>query len=87
MMLFSSILRKCIGGYKFTKSLERINHLMYTANINLFTKNYTELVTIIQTIRIYSQDTGMKFDIEKRTIFIIKGGKYEIMLRIEMPNQ
>ena len=26
-------------GYKFTKSLKKINHLMYTDDVNVFAKN------------------------------------------------
>ena len=33
------IIRKCTRGYKFTKSQEKINHVMYTDNIKLFTKD------------------------------------------------
>ena len=29
MMPLNHILRKCTGGYKLTKSQEKINHLMY----------------------------------------------------------
>ena len=34
-------------------------------NIKLFAKNEKELKTLIQTVRIYSQDIGMEFSIEK----------------------
>ena len=38
---------------------------MYMDNIKLFAKSEKELETLIQTIRIYCQDIGMKVDIEK----------------------
>ena len=34
-----------------------------------------KLETLIQTIRIYSQDIGMKFDIEKCAMLIMRSGK------------
>ena len=37
MMLLNHILRKCTAGYKFSKSQENINHLIYM-DIKLFTK-------------------------------------------------
>ena len=43
MMPFNRILRKCTVGYKFTKSQEKINHLMYMDDIKLFVKNEKEL--------------------------------------------
>ena len=37
---------------------------MYVDDIKLFVKNEKELETLIQTIRIYSEDIGMEFSIE-----------------------
>ena len=37
-MPLNQILRKCIGGYKLTKSQEKINHLMFMYDIKLFAK-------------------------------------------------
>ena len=59
MMPLNHMLKKCTGGYKFTNSQEKINHLMYMDHINIFPKNEKELETLVQTIRIYSQDIGM----------------------------
>ena len=53
MMPFNHILTKFTGGYKFTRSQEKNNHLMYMDNIKLFAKNEKELEILIQTIRIY----------------------------------
>ena len=64
MMPFNHIPKKCTGVYKFTTSLEKINHLMYMDDIKLFTKYEKELENLIQTIRIFSQDIGIEFGIE-----------------------
>ena len=74
-------------GLKFTKLREKINHLMHMDNIKLFAKYKKELETLIQTIRIYSQDIGMEFGIEKCVMFIIKSGKRQKTEGIELPNQ
>ena len=84
MMPLNDILRKSTGSYKFTKSQEKINHLM--DDIKLFTKNEKELETLIQTIR-YSQDIGMEFVIEKFEMVIMRSGKRQIMEEIELLNQ
>ena len=39
MMPLNHILRKCTGGYKLSKSQEKINHLMYMDDIKMFAKN------------------------------------------------
>ena len=75
MMSLFRILRKCTEGYKLTKPREKINRLKYIDDIKLFEKNKKELETLIQTIRIYSQDTGMEFGIEKCAMLIMKNRK------------
>ena len=56
-------------------------------DIKLFTKNEKELETLIHTIRIYSQDIGMEFSIEKCALLVMKSGKRHITDGIELPNQ
>ena len=41
--------RKCTDGYKLSRLLEKINHLMYMDDIKLFVKNEKELETLIHT--------------------------------------
>ena len=55
-MTLNHIVRKCIGGYKLTKSPGNIYHPMYMDDIKLFGKNERELETLIQTLRIYIED-------------------------------
>ena len=66
---------KFTGGYKLHKSLEKINHLMYTDDIKLFAKNEKVLETLILVMGIYNDDIGMEFDIENCAMFIIKNDK------------
>ena len=56
-------------------------------NIKAFTKNERELEFLMQTIKIYSQDVGMEFGIEKCAMLMIKSGKREIAGGIGLPNQ
>ena len=87
MMPLNHILRKCSAGYKLSRSQEKINHLMYMDDIKLFAKNEKELETLIHTVRIFSQDIGMEFGIEKCALLILKGGKRHLTDGIELPNQ
>ena len=48
-------------------------------DINRFAKSEKELEILIQTIKIFSQDIGMEFGIEKRAMLIIKSGKSKII--------
>ena len=69
------------------RSQEKINHLMYMDDIKLFAKNEKELETLINAIRIYSQDIGVEFSIEKCAMLVMKSGKRHLTDRMELPNQ
>ena len=56
-------------------------------DIKLFTKNEKELETFIHAVRIYSQDIGMEFGIEKCALPVMNGGKRHMTDGIELPNQ
>ena len=60
---------------------------MYMDDIKLFAQNEKELETLIHTIRIYSQDIGMEFGIEKCALLVMKSGKRHLTDGIELPNQ
>ena len=49
-----------------------INRLIYMDDIKLFTKNEKQVETVIQAIRIYNQDIGIEFDIEKCAMLIMR---------------
>ena len=66
------ILRKSTGAYKLTKWPENIYQQMYMDNINLFAKNEKVLGSLMITRRIFTQDTGMEFGIEKHVTLILE---------------
>ena len=43
--------------------------------------------TLIQTVRMYSQDIRMEFVIEKGAMLVIKNGKWNMTEGVELPNQ
>ena len=86
MMPLNHILRKCTAGYNFQIAREDQSP-MYMDDIKLFAKNEKELETLIHAVRIYSQDRGMEFSIEKFPMFVMKSGKQHITDGMELPNQ
>ena len=86
-MPLNRIRRKCTVRYKLSRSQEKITHLMYMDNIRLFAKNEKELETLIHTVRIYSQEIGMEFGIEKCVMQVMKSGKRRMTDGMELPNQ
>ena len=60
---------------------------MYMDGIKLFAKNENELETLIHTFRIYSQDIGMKFGIEKSAMLLMRSCKRHMTDGMMRPNQ
>ena len=60
---------------------------MYMDDIKLFAKNKKELETLIHAVRIYSQDIGMEFGIEKCAMLIMKSDKRHLTDGMELPSQ
>ena len=86
-MPLNHILGKYTAGYKLSRSEEKVNYLMYMDAIKLFAKNEKELKILIHAVKIYSQDTGMEFGIEKCAVLIMKSGKQHMTDGMELPNQ
>ena len=59
---------------------------MYMDDIKLFAKNEKELETLIHAVRIYSQDIGMEFGIEKCAMLVMKSVKRHMTDGMELPN-
>ena len=59
---------------------------MYMDDIKLFVKKEKELETLIDAVRIYSQDIGMEFGIEKCATLVMKSGKRRMTDGMELPN-
>ena len=78
MMPLNHILRKCAAGYKISRSQKKINHLMYM--------DEKGLETFIHAVRIYSQDIGVEFGIEKCAMLVMKSGKRHMTDWMELPN-
>ena len=54
---------------------------------NYLQKNEKELETLIHAVRIYSQDIGMEFGIEKCAMLVIKSDKRHLTDGMVLPNQ
>ena len=56
-------------------------------DIKVFVKNEKELEALINAVRIYSEDIGIKFSIEKYAMLIMKIRKQHMKDGMELPNQ
>ena len=59
------ILRKAKAAYKFSESKAKINHFLFMDDLKLYSRSEKGLDSLVQTVRVFSEDIGMEFGIEK----------------------
>ena len=79
------ILRTANPGYKF-RTGETINQLLFMDDLKLYSKSEKALDCLIQTTRIFSEDIGMQFGIDKCAMLVMKKGKIVKSDGIQLPN-
>ena len=79
------ILREVKAGYDVREKV-RINNLLYMDDLKLYGKNEKETDTLINTVRVFSDDIRMQFGISKCAILIMIRGKIVKCDGISLPN-
>ena len=83
----SLVLRKERYGYRLGKDRTSINHLLFMDDLKVYGKNKDEVDGLVNTVRIFSEDIGMKFGIKKCAVLILKRGKVCSSDGILLPDQ
>ena len=68
------VLRDATPGYVL-KSKAKINHLPYMDDLKLYGKTKSDIEGLISTVRIFSDDIGMRFGLQKCASIVLKRGK------------
>ena len=66
------VLRKAKAAYEFSESKEKIKHLLFMDNLKLYSQSEEELDSLVQTVRVFSEDIGMEFGIEKCATLVME---------------
>ena len=82
----SLILRKAKAAYEFSKSKEKINHLLFMDDLKLYSRSEKGLDSLVQTVRVFSEDIGMEFGTEKCAMLAMEKRKIVKSVGIELPN-
>ena len=80
------ILRKAKAAYEFSESEAKINHLLFTDDLKLYSRSEKRLDSVVQTVRVFSEDIGMEFGIEKSAMLVMEKGKIVKSVGIELPD-
>ena len=68
----SLILRRSKAAYGFSESKEKINHLLFMDDFNLYSRSDKRLDSLVQTVRVFSKDIGMEFVTEKCAMLVME---------------
>ena len=55
-------------------------------DLKLYSRSETELDSLVQTVRVFSEDIGMEFGIEKCAMLVMEKGKIVKAAGIELPD-
>ena len=80
------ILRKTKAAYEFSESKEKINHLLFMDDLKLYSRSEKGLDSLLQTVRVFSEDLGMEFCIKKCAILEMEKGNIVKSVGIELPD-
>ena len=81
----SIILNKTDLGYVTSRN-QKLNHLLFMDDLKLYAKSERELDSLIQTVRIFSDDVGMVFGLDKCAVLVLKRGRMVRTEGIELPD-
>ena len=83
MILMTCVLRKTKPAYTL-KNKSKLNHLLYMDDLKLYAKSQNEIESLIHTVRIFSDDIGMEFRLDKCATIKMKRGKLVEMERVTL---
>ena len=86
LISLSLILTKAKAAYEFSERKEKINHLLFIDDLKLYSRSDKDLDSLVQTVRVFSEDIGMEFGIENCAILVTEKGKILMLVDIELPD-
>ena len=87
LLLIAYILRDAAPGYHFASKGQKVHHRLFMDDLKLYASNEKSLESLIQTVRVFSNDIGMGFGVEKCAILTTKKGKMANSDEIALPNK
>ena len=63
------------SAYHFANKRQKVNHLLFMADLKLYAGNEKSLELLIQTVHVFNNDIGMEFGVEKCAVVTMKKGK------------
>ena len=86
MIPLSLILRQAKAAYEISESKEKINHLLFMDDLELYSQSEKGLDSLVQAVRAFSRDIGIEFGIGKCAMLVMEKGKIVKSVGIELPD-
>ena len=74
------------AGYRLAKDVTPINHLLFMDDLKLYGANKDQQDSLIQVVRIFSQDIKMSFGLEKCAVLEIRRRRQVDSSGIDLPD-
>ena len=87
LLPLTHILRDAASGYHFASNGKKVNYLLFMDDLKLYASNEKSLESLIQTVRMFSNDIAMELGLEKCTVLTMKKGKMANSDGIALPNK
>ena len=87
MIPLKLVLRQAKTSYELKIGGKKINHLLFMDDLKLFAKNEDQIDSLVNAVRIFSDDIKMEFGLPKCGVLIMKRGKVFKSEVISMPNE
>ena len=85
MIPLSMILRKDDAGYRFNGSREKLNQFLFMDDLKLYGRSKEELEMLVEMVKLFSDDVGMKFGFEKCGVLVVEKGVRKQLEGMELP--
>ena len=86
MVPLSLIIKNVNSCYKWGKREYKLNHLLFTDDLKLYTKSEEQTNPLMRTVHVFSNDIGMEFGIKKYGILTMESGKIVKSEGVKLPD-
>ena len=86
MLPLTLVLRKMRAGYRFVKNMKPVNHLLLMDDLKLYGANKDQQDSLIQVVRVFSQDIRISFGLDKCAILEMRRGRQVGSSGIDLPD-
>ena len=80
------IVRRSKGRYKLGKESKSINHLLYMDDLKLYEKDERDIDSLVNTVRVFSDDFGMEFGLKNCGVVVMKRRRVVKFEGVDLPD-